>query len=423
MERCHTLIVGAGVSGLSCANFTGRDDYLILEADDEIGGYCRTIAQDGFTWDYSGHFFHFRYPEIEEYLVSRMADDEIKVVTKCAKIWYGDRLIDFPFQKNIHQLAKADFVECLYDLFFREEREQKNFRDMLLGKFGRGICERFLFPYNEKLYACDLSELDHDAMGRFFPYADLEEIVRNFCRPDNSSYNATFTYPSGGAIQYVNALKSEVPDDHISLGERLVRLDLNNKIATTNRREIAYESVVSSIPFNRLLELAGVSFERSVFTSNKVLVFNLGFDVKGWDGVHWVYFPERKYCFYRVGFYDNIFDSQRMSLYVEVGMKTHETAAVDEMRARVLADLRTAGVVDGHELMSHHSVVMDPAYVHIETKSQAEVDRTMRELNAVDVYSIGRYGGWKYCAIEDNIVEARALIEKLEDRKVVLESR
>jgi hypothetical protein len=28
------------------------------------------------------------------------------------------------------------------------------------------------------------------------------------------------------------------------------------------------------------------------------------------------------------------------------------------------------------------------------------------------VYSIGRYGSWTYCSIEDNIVEARALAEQ-----------
>ena len=26
--------------------------------------------------------------------------------------------IDFPFQKNIHQLPQADFIDCLYDLYF-----------------------------------------------------------------------------------------------------------------------------------------------------------------------------------------------------------------------------------------------------------------------------------------------------------------
>ena len=50
---------------------------------------------------------------------------------------------------------------------------------MLYARFGRGIAEKFLIPYNEKLYACDLATLDKDAMGRFFPHADLTDIVRN----------------------------------------------------------------------------------------------------------------------------------------------------------------------------------------------------------------------------------------------------
>jgi protoporphyrinogen oxidase len=34
-------------------------------------------------------------------------------------------------------------------------------------------------------------------------------------------------------------------------------------------------------------------------------------------------------------------------------------------------------------------------------------------LRAHGVHSIGRYGGWTYCSIEDNIVEARALVAQL----------
>jgi hypothetical protein len=52
---------------------------------------------------------------------------------------------------------------------------------------------------------------------------------------------------------------------------------------------------------------------------------------------------------------------------------------------------------------------MDPAYVHITRGSISEHARLSRILRANGVYSIGRYGGWTYCSIEDNIVEARAL--------------
>jgi protoporphyrinogen oxidase len=62
-------------------------------------------------------------------------------------------MVDFPFQKNIHQLPHDDFLECLHDLYFREERAPDSFLEMLYARFGRGIAEKFLVPYNEKLYA------------------------------------------------------------------------------------------------------------------------------------------------------------------------------------------------------------------------------------------------------------------------------
>ena len=54
MDQTHTLIIGAGISGLSFANFTANPDYLIVEAQPEVGGYCRTVRRDGFVWDWGG---------------------------------------------------------------------------------------------------------------------------------------------------------------------------------------------------------------------------------------------------------------------------------------------------------------------------------------------------------------------------------
>ena len=319
MESVRYLVVGAGVSGLSFAHWVEGDDYLICEADDGPGGYCKTIEQDGFVWDYSGHFFHFKHPELEELLVSRMGDQKVLKVVKDSRILWKGELIDFPFQKNIHQLPKDDFIDCLYDLYFREDREATNFRDMLYAKFGKSIAEMFLVPYNEKLYATDLAKLDVDAMGRFFPYADVDQIVRNFRRADNRSYNATFTYPEGGAIQYVRALMQGVDESRISYRERVESIDLDAKIARTTEREIRFEHLISSAPFVRLLEMAGHRWEPEIYDWNKVLVFNLGFDRKGPEGIHWIYVPQRELSFYRVGFYDNIFGTDRMSMYVEIG--------------------------------------------------------------------------------------------------------
>jgi protoporphyrinogen oxidase len=280
---------------------------------------------------------------------------------------------------------------------------------MLYARFGRGIAEKFLIPYNEKLYACDLATLDKDAMGRFFPHANLDDIVRNMRVANNASYNASFTYPRGGAIEYVKALASAIRPEAIAVGETLLAIDLRRRVAKTTKREIHFERLVSSAPFDKLVQLAGLAHDSRAFTWNKVLVFNLGFDKKGERGVHWAYYPDRSRVFYRVGWYDNIFDADRLSIYVEIGFPKDAPVDIDAARARVLEDLRAEGVITDHRLVADHAIVMDPAYVHITRASIAEHARLSRILQANGVWSIGRYGGWTYCSIEDNIVEARAL--------------
>jgi protoporphyrinogen oxidase len=425
--KVRTLIVGAGVTGLAtAAALSGRsdDDYLVIEADRAVGGWCKTVKKDGFTWDYSGHFFHFKHPEIEQWLRARMPEQRIRVVEKKSFIAYKGRFVDFPFQKNIHQLPQDDFIDCLHDLYFARSSDvkrevppqERNFKEMLYARFGRGICERFLVPYNEKLYACDLATLDRDAMGRFFPHADLTDVVANMKRPDNASYNATFTYPEGGAIEYVRAIESAVRPGGIALEEALVAVDLERRVAKTTRRTISFERLVSSVPFNRFVAMCGLDHDPSTWAWNKVLVYNLGFDSKGQSGVHWAYYPSRGTVFYRVGWYDNIFDTDRLSLYVEIGFPRDaviDAAVVKSTRDRVLADLVKEGVVTTQRLVAEHSVVMDPAYVHITARSMTEQARLAALLEARGVWSLGRYGRWTYCSIEDNILEARALVESL----------
>jgi protoporphyrinogen oxidase len=336
----------------------------------------------------------------------------VRTVVKKSFIRYAGRDIDFPFQKNIHQLPHEEFLECLVELFFKPEGEAKSFGDMLYRRLGRAITEKFLRPYNEKLYATDLDTLDVDAMGRFFPHADIADIIRNFRGTNDGGYNATFTYPAGGAMQYIHALLRDLPPGTVCCNEPAIAIDLAARVIRTPSREIRYGRVVSSAPLPALARIIGARCA-DVFTSNKVLVFNLGFDRKGQRDVHWMYFPDRSLSFYRVGWYDNILDGDRMSLYVEIGAAHDATFDPDALRERVLADLAREKVIDGHELVSHHHVVLDPAYCHITKRSLAETTRLIDHFAAHGVHSVGRYGRWTYCSIEDNLLETRALAATL----------
>jgi protoporphyrinogen oxidase len=423
----RTVVIGAGVSGLSFANWWRERhpgaDVVVLEAEAEPGGYCRTVEQAGFVWDYSGHFFHFRDPAIEAWLRARMPGQEVRTVARRSLIRYAGKDIDFPFQKHIHQLPLEEFLECLVELYFRPtgDAPPRSFGEMLVRRFGKAITDKFLRPYNEKLYATDLDRLDASAMGRFFPHADIADIIANM-RPKppgaGDGYNATFTYPTGGAVQYVRALLHDLPADAVRCGVRVKSIGLPQRCVYTNEYRYRFDRVVSSAPLPVLARMCGIEHDPTVFSSNKVAVFNLGFDRKGARDVHWMYFPGRSLAFYRVGWYDNILPpgpgaADRMSLYVEIGAPSDAVLSEGELLARVLEDLRRERIVTDHQLVSYHHVVLDPAYVHITQASLAETARLKAELAAQGVHSVGRYGGWTYCSIEDNLIETRALAQHL----------
>ena len=425
MRKTENLIIGAGISGLSFA--ASSKDYLIAERESEAGGYCRTIRRGDFVWDFAGHFFHFKTERLKKKFIDSVPSDEFVDRVKKTYIYYKDKLIDYPFQTNIHELDKDEFIDCLYDLFNKEEKESyDNFLDMLYGKFGRSITEKFLKPYNEKLYAVDLAKLDKDAMGRFFPYADVKAIISNMKEQKNASYNSTFLYPRRGAELIIDILKGDVDSDKLLLDTTVTSIDLDSHVAAlSNGDTVEYGNLINTAPFNVFLRLTGDARCRELsekLTYNKVLVFNLGFNKKSpYDSQHWLYFPDKSFNFYRVGFYDNILGADRLSMYIEIGYPKDADvtdADIDEQLRLTLENLARAGIIDDSFVLEEHmSILMDPAYVHIDAEHDREVREIMEELKGRCVYSIGRYGAWTYCSMEDCMLEAEQLSEKLRAEK------
>lgn len=419
MDKIKYLIVGAGISGLTFANYI-KNDYLILEKESEVGGYCRTIRKGDFIWDYAGHFFHFKTDEFRNIFLNKVNDEDIIYKDKCTKILYKEQLIDYPFQTNIHQLEKQEFIDCLYDLFNKEEKEDyDNFLDMLYGKFGKSIVEKFLKPYNEKLYACDLHTLDKDAMGRFFPYADIKQIINNMKKNEDVSYNNNFLYPRNGAGSFIDILYNNLDKDRVLLNTTVVSIDYENKIAkTSDGKEYEYEYLINTVPLNHFLKLFEdeelLKLEEEL-SYNKVLVFNLGFNKKSrFTKEHWMYLPEKKTNYYRIGFYDNILDSDKLSMYIEIGYSKNANIDVEEQLNLTIDNLRKSNIVsEDMELEEYVSIIMDPAYVHITSDTDKKVTELKKKFENDRIYTIGRYGGWTYCSMEDCMLEAKNLAQKL----------
>ena len=385
-----------------------------------MGGYCRTIKKKDFIWDYAGHFFHFKNDEFKKRFIDEVPQEDIIVQNKCTKILYKDKLIDYPFQTNIHQLPQEEFIDCLYDLFTKEEKNNyDNFLDMLYGKFGKSIVEKFLKPYNEKLYAIDLTKLDVDAMGRFFPYADKEAIIKNMKESSNNSYNNSFLYPRKGAGSFIEILANKLDNDKLLLNDEVKEINLDEKyILTSQNEKIYYLNLINTMPLNKFLPLIGKQKMAEELSFNQVLVFNLGFNKKSkLTKEHWLYIPDKNCNYYRIGFYDNILGQNKLSMYVEIGY--NKNAIIDEKEikkqlALTIENLKRQGIIDNEtKLEEYVSIIMNPAYVHINKETDKKIKKLFKELENKNIYSIGRYGAWTYCSMEDSMIAAKELAERL----------
>lgn len=419
MEKVKYLIIGAGISGLTFANYI-KDNYLIIEKENEVGGYCRTIKKGDFIWDYAGHFFHFKTDEFKKMFIEEVDSNDIISKDKCTKIIYKDLLVNYPFQTNIHQLDKQEFIDCLYDLFNKEEKEDyDSFLDMLYGRFGKSIVEKFLKPYNEKLYACDLTTLDQDAMGRFFPYANVRQIINNMKDNEDVSYNNKFLYPRNGAGSFIDILYNKIDKNKVKLNTKIEEIDYKNKtVKTSDGETYEYEYLINTSPLNHFLKIFKdneFSVLENELSYNKVLVFNLGFNKKSkFNKEHWMYIPDKATNFYRIGFYDNILDSDKLSMYIEIGYDKNAVINVDEQLKLTLENLKKHGIItDDMELEEYCSIIMDPAYVHINGEVDSEISRLKEYFKQNNIYTIGRYGAWTYCSMEDCMIAAKELAESI----------
>ena len=415
------LIVGAGISGLTFANYSD-DDYLIVEKEKEVGGYCRTVKRNGYTWDFGGHFFHFKTDEFKKKFIDKMKQEDIIYNNKCTKILYKGKFIDFPFQTNIHQLEKDEFIDCLYDLFNKSEKEKyDNFLDMLYGKFGKSIVEKFLKPYNEKLYATDLRNLDVDAMGRFFPYADKEAIINNMKNSKVNSYNSTFLYPKNGAGSFIEILYNNLDKNKVLLNTKVESIDLKEKRAQlSNGKIVEYEYLINTMPLNKFLKaITGHDELLKELSYNKVLILNLGFDKASprCKEEHWIYIPDKNCNFYRAGFYNNILGDEKLSMYIEIGFNKDDKITdkiIEKELNETLINLKKENIIDDTmKLIDYEPIVMDPAYVHINTETTKKIDLLKDKLKKQNIYTIGRYGAWIYNSMEDSMVAAKELAEKI----------
>ena len=424
------LILGGGLAGMSTAYHLGSVDHLVLEAESEPGGLCRTREIGGFAFDYTGHLLHLR-DERAIALVDRLLPGAFDVIERRARIRTRGVTLPFPFQANLHGLPRDVVADCLIGFARSLSREvpddpRTSFQDWCLAVFGEGISNAFMIPYNRKLFRRSPSEMTADWVSWAVPKPSLEQVVRGALGAENlgMGYNSTFRYPRAGGIGRVPAaLAGELPA--LRLNSRVESVELDRRVVRlASGEEVAYTRLVNTLPLPRLLRMLRGAPEDLVRQAERldwsvVACVNLGVDRAGLaDGAHWIYFPDEDVPFYRVGFPSNFSPTVAPpgtgSMYVEFGLRRDEHRPADEFESAAVAGLRQQGIFETNDRVLAADVLrIDPGYVIFDRDRQDVMRRVLPELEALEIHSIGRYGAWTYSYMERALLDGMELAEKL----------
>ena len=429
------LILGGGLAGLSTAHHLGARGVrsrLVVEAKEKVGGTAGSVTtKNGFTFDYTGHLLHL-HDAYGKALILDLLKDNLASHERKAWIYSQGAFTRYPFQANTKGLPTGTVAECVAGFLETVHRprplaQNPDFLSWCRATFGDGITRRFMRPYNEKLWRLPLGKLTTEWQGRFVPKPSPSEVVYGALAEQNAlfGYNATFRYPVRGGIQALpNALAERLEPGVVRLESPVISVDLREKVAEVKGiGQIRYERLVNTLPLNVFLDLAtplpaGVVSARQDLRWNTVWNLNLGIDRVAPADKHWIYYPEKKYPFYRVGYSSNfsphLAPEGHAALYLEAARPGGARVDRDKLELSMIKGLREAGLLRrSDEISAKAWMPVQVGYVVYDRARTPAVTTIFRHLGALGVESIGRYGGWKYSFMEETILDGKRCAERL----------
>ena len=107
----QAIVIGSGPTGLSAAFHLGKGS-LLLEQNSEVGGWCRSVVDNGFTFDHAGHIMFSNDPYVHE-LYEMLLGANVHWQDREAWIYSKQVYTRYPFQGALHGLPPDVLKDCL----------------------------------------------------------------------------------------------------------------------------------------------------------------------------------------------------------------------------------------------------------------------------------------------------------------------
>jgi UDP-galactopyranose mutase len=424
-RKAPVVVLGAGPAGIAAALALGGDA-ILLERKSEVGGLSGSLELAGAVFDLGGHSFHTPHPRVKELVFDALEMTEQKREARC---FVQGCLIPYPFQRHFRDLpSPAVVAECARGL--SEATGGKDAADVeayLRGRFGEGIAEHFLLPYNRKLWGEDLARLSPAwAAERIAaPEGSAEKFSTGGGKRRPLQDDTIVAYPArGGFGQIATALASSVED--LRLGTEVERVDPRRRRLVTARGEVLHwDRLVSTLPIPRLLDLIDEAPESLKEDAARLecLSLTLVFVVIGrpvGTKVQRIYAADSSTPFHKIVINHNSSDYLRSlprhGIAGEMSRRARADATDDGIERLLVEALHRLGLLRSADEVVE-TATLDVKYGYpVPTLGREEIVERIRDwLSGLGIFSVGRFGEWAYINSDEAMHRGWTLGEALRD--------
>jgi UDP-galactopyranose mutase len=289
--------------------------------------------------------------------------------------------------------------------------EPKNFEEFIYKVWGSGIAKHFAIPYNRKIWAVDLKEMETSWLGGRVPLPDLEEMIQGALEPVPSPMgpNARFGYPLKGGFQALMDGFLPHVKDQLMLNTRIVGLSVSKKTLTLSTgQKVKYEQLISTMPLPVLIRMAGneappeVQKAAAGLRHTSVKCVNIGVGRENITEKHWIYYPEDT-VFHRIFVQGNASPHCNapggfgFTCEITYGPQKPLPCDGDDLIQLCIKDAIRAGFIkDTDPILCANVVDMPYAYVVYDHARPKNIAIIKEWLAKHDIILVGRYSEWEY---------------------------
>jgi UDP-galactopyranose mutase len=307
-----------------------------------------------------------------------------------------------------------------------------NFEEFIYRVWGRGIARHFAVPYNRKLWAVDLKEMETSWLGGRVPLPDLEEMIEGALKPVPKPMgpNARFGYPLRGGFQALMNGFLPYVRERLRLNARIVRVSpKGHSVTLADGSGLRYDHLISTLPLPVLIRAMGDEAPDAIREAAarlrhvSVRCVNLGIGRKNLTEKHWIYYPEDT-VFHRIFVQGNASPHCNppggFGLTCEITYSPNKPLPCDgdALIEQCIRDCHRVGLFTPDDpVWAAHQVDLPHAYV-IYDHARAEHVKLIRAwLTEQDIILAGRYSEWEYYNSDHAFLAGKRAAETVEELK------